>query len=92
MASPRSPLFESPSCSCVSVTVGFSGHADYGISGVYQAPCNPDAWVWKHGQLVRVGELETVKIRKYGRRFRRKDVAAVVELTRPLVPIDPMVA
>jgi ADP-heptose:LPS heptosyltransferase len=55
-------------------------------------PYNPDAWVWKHGQLVRVGELETVKIRKYGRRFRRKDVAAVVELIRPLVPIDPMVA
>jgi heptosyltransferase-1 len=55
-------------------------------------PYNPDAWVWKHGQLVRVGELETAKIRKYGRRFRRKDVASVVELIRPLVPIDPMVA
>jgi len=55
-------------------------------------PYNPDAWVWKHGQLVRVGELETVRIRKYGRRFRRKDVASVVDLIRPLVPIDPMVA
>jgi heptosyltransferase I len=55
-------------------------------------PYNPDAWVWKHGQLVRVDELETVRIRKYGRRFRRKDVASVVELIRPLVPIDPMVA
>ena len=55
-------------------------------------PYNPDAWVWKHGQLVRVGELETVRIRKYGRRFRRKDVASVVELVRPLVPIDPMAA
>ena len=55
-------------------------------------PYNPDAWVWKHGQLVRVGELEDVRIRKYGRRFRRKDVASVVELIRPLVPIDPMVA
>jgi heptosyltransferase I len=55
-------------------------------------PYNPDAWVWKHGQLVRVGELETVRIRKYGRRFRRKDVASVVELIRPLVPIDPMAA
>ena len=55
-------------------------------------PYNPDAWVWKHGQLVRVGELETAKIRKYGRRFRRKDVASVVELIRPRVPIDPMVA
>jgi heptosyltransferase-1 len=55
-------------------------------------PYNPDAWVWKHGQLVRVDELETVRIRKYGRGFRRKDVASVVELIRPLVPIDPMVA
>jgi heptosyltransferase I len=49
-------------------------------------PYNPDAWVWKHGQLVRVDELETVRIRKYGRRFRCKDVASVVELIRPLVP------
>jgi ADP-heptose:LPS heptosyltransferase len=55
-------------------------------------PYNPDAWVWKHGQLVRVGELETVKIPKYGRRFKRKDVASVIEVIRPLVPIDPMVA
>ena len=55
-------------------------------------PYNPDAWIWKHGQLLRVGELETAKIRKRGRRFKRKDVAAVVELIRPLVPIDPMAA
>jgi ADP-heptose:LPS heptosyltransferase len=55
-------------------------------------PYNPDAWVWKHGQLYRVGELESTKIRKHGRRFRRKDVGPVVELIRPLVPIDPMVA
>jgi ADP-heptose:LPS heptosyltransferase len=55
-------------------------------------PYNPDAWVWKHGRLVRVGELETVKLRKYGRRFKRKDVASVIELIRPLVPIDPMAA
>ena len=55
-------------------------------------PYNPDAWVWKHGQLARVAELETVKFRKYGRHFRRKDVASIVELIRPLVPIDPMVA
>jgi hypothetical protein len=48
--------------------------------------------VWKHGQLLPVGELETAKIRKRGRRFRRKDVAAVIELIRPRVPIDPMVA
>jgi heptosyltransferase-1 len=55
-------------------------------------PYNPDAWVWKHGQLVRVDELDAARIRKYGRRFKRKDVASVVELIRPLVPIDPMVA
>jgi len=55
-------------------------------------PYNPDAWVWKHGQLFRVGELETAGIRKHGRRFKRKDVASAVELIRPLVPIDPMVA
>ena len=55
-------------------------------------PYNPDAWIWKHGQLFRVGELATAKIRKRGRRFRRKDVAFVVELIRPLVPIDPMLA
>jgi len=55
-------------------------------------PYNPDAWVWKHGQLSRVGELETAKMRKHGRRFRRKDVGSVVELIRPRVPIDPMVA
>jgi ADP-heptose:LPS heptosyltransferase len=53
-------------------------------------PYNPDAWVWKHGQVFHVGELETARIRKHGRRFRRKDVASVVELIRPLVPIDPM--
>jgi ADP-heptose:LPS heptosyltransferase len=55
-------------------------------------PYNPDAWVWKHGQLYRVGELETAKMRKHGRSFRRKDVGSIVELIRPRVPIDPMVA
>jgi heptosyltransferase-1 len=55
-------------------------------------PYNPDAWVWKHGQLARVGEFESAKIRKRGRRFKRKDVASVLELIRPRVPIDPMAA
>lgn len=55
-------------------------------------PYTPDAWVWKHGQLLRVSDLETANIRKRGRRFKRKDVASVVELIRPLVPIDPMAA
>jgi hypothetical protein len=53
-------------------------------------PYNSDAWVWKHGQIFRVSELETAKIRKHGRRFKRKDVESAVELIRPLVPIDPM--
>jgi heptosyltransferase I len=55
-------------------------------------PYNPDAWIWKHGQLLRASELETTRIRKRGRRFRRKDVSFVVELIRPLVPLDPMLA
>jgi heptosyltransferase I len=55
-------------------------------------PYNPDAWIWKHGQLLRVSELETTRIRKRGRRFRRKHVSPVVELIRPLVPLDPMLA
>lgn len=55
-------------------------------------PYSPGAWVWKHGRLYRVGELESAKIRKHGRRFRHKDVGPVVELIRPRVPIDPMVA
>jgi ADP-heptose:LPS heptosyltransferase len=55
-------------------------------------PYNSDAWIWKHGQLVRVSELDSTKLRRHGRRFRLKDVPAVVELVRPLVPIDPMLA
>jgi ADP-heptose:LPS heptosyltransferase len=53
-------------------------------------PYNPDAWVWKHGKLVRVSELETTKLKRHGRKFKTKDVPAIVELIRPLVPIDPM--
>lgn len=55
-------------------------------------PYNPDAWVWKHGELMRVSELEAARFRKRGRGFRRKDVASVVELIRPRVPIDRMAA
>ncbi len=53
-------------------------------------PYNPDAWIWKHGQLVRVSDLEATKLRRRGRAFKIKDVPAVIELVRPLVPIDPM--
>jgi heptosyltransferase-1 len=53
-------------------------------------PYNPDAWIWKHGKLVRVSELESTKVKRRGRKFKTKDVPAIVELIRPLVPIDPM--
>jgi len=55
-------------------------------------PYNPDAWVWKNGQLFRVSELGAAKIKRRGRRFKPKDVLAIAELIRPLVPVDPMLA
>jgi heptosyltransferase-1 len=53
-------------------------------------PYNPNAWIWKDGQLFRVTELEAAHTRKRGRRFTPKDVPAVARLIRPLVPPDPM--
>ena len=53
-------------------------------------PYNPDAWIWKHGKILRVGELENTKLKRHGRPFKSKDVPAIVELVRPQVPIDPM--
>jgi ADP-heptose:LPS heptosyltransferase len=53
-------------------------------------PYNPDAWIWKHGKIVRVSELENTKFKRRGRKFKTKDVPAIVELIRPLVSIDPM--
>src|SRR5690349_10478500 len=53
-------------------------------------PYNPDAWIWKHGQIVRVSELENAKLKRHGRPFKSKDIPAIVELIRPLVPINPM--
>jgi len=55
-------------------------------------PYNPNAWIWKHGQLLRASELGTARRPKRGRRLRSKDVATVAELIRPLVPLDPMLA
>jgi ADP-heptose:LPS heptosyltransferase len=55
-------------------------------------PYNPNAWIWKHGELLRVHDLEAVRLKRHGRHFRRKDVSRVVELIRPLVPVDPMLA
>jgi hypothetical protein len=53
-------------------------------------PYNPDAWVWKNEKLLRVSELETARGLRRSRKFKTKHVPAVVELVRPLVPIDPM--
>ena len=53
-------------------------------------PSNPDAWIWKHGQIIRVRKLETTQLKKRGRHFKMKDVPSIAELIRPLVPIDPM--
>jgi heptosyltransferase-1 len=53
-------------------------------------PYNPDAWVWKNAKLLRVSELETARGLRRSRKFKTKHVPAVVELVRPLVPIDPM--
>jgi len=55
-------------------------------------PYNPNAWIWKNGKILRVSELESTKLRRRGRRFKTKDVPNLVELVRPLVPIDPMLA
>lgn len=55
-------------------------------------PYNADAWIWKHGSLLQVHELEAAKLRRHGRAFKTRDVPAIVELIRPLVPIDPMLA
>jgi heptosyltransferase I len=55
-------------------------------------PYNPDAWIWKHGKIVRVSDLENTKLRHRGRPFKTKDIPSIVELIRPLVPIDPMLA
>jgi len=53
-------------------------------------PYNPDAWIWKHGTTVRVSELDGTKLNRHGRPFRSKDIPAIVELIRPVVPVDPM--
>ena len=53
-------------------------------------PYNPDAWIWKNSEIIRVSDLEERKLKRRGKQFKVKDVPAVVELVRPLVPVDPM--
>jgi heptosyltransferase-1 len=55
-------------------------------------PYNPDAWIWKDEKILRVRELANTKLKRHGRPFKTKDIPAIVELIRPLVPIDPMLA
>src|SRR5437764_1382014 len=55
-------------------------------------PYNSEAWIWTHGTIVRVSELENTKLKRHGRPFKSKDIPAIVELVRPQVPIDPMLA
>jgi ADP-heptose:LPS heptosyltransferase len=55
-------------------------------------PYNPDAWIWKHGKLLQMRDLESTKLKRRGRKFKPKDVPEIVELIRPLVPIDPMLS
>ncbi len=52
-------------------------------------PYNPDAYIWKHGAIVQVKDLETAKLRRHGRAFKIKDVPALVALVRPIVPVNP---
>jgi len=46
-------------------------------------PYNPDAWIWKHGRLLRMRELETTKLKRRGRQFKAKDIDAIVKLVSP---------
>jgi len=55
-------------------------------------PYNPDAWVWKNGKIMRVSEFDTTPPPRRGRTFKTKHIPPVVDLVRPLVPIDPMLA
>src|SRR5437870_7442701 len=55
-------------------------------------PYNSNAWIWKDGQLLRADELEAAGIRRRGRGFNCKDVLALADLIRPVVPVDPMMA
>jgi heptosyltransferase-1 len=53
-------------------------------------PYNPDAWIWKNAKLLRMSELETARGLRRSRKFKIKHIPAIVELVRPLVPVDPM--
>jgi len=45
-------------------------------------PYNPNAWIWKQGQLLRVSDLAAAGPLKKGRGFTEADVPAIAELVR----------
>ncbi len=45
-------------------------------------PYNPDAWVWKNGDLLRLRDLPALSKQEKGRAFRPKDVNALLPLIR----------
>src|SRR5438132_9376511 len=55
-------------------------------------PYNSNASLWKDGKILRVQELEKTKLKRRGRPLKSKDIPAIVDLVRPQVPIDPMLA
>jgi len=55
-------------------------------------PYNPDAWIWKNAKILRVSEFDTTPPPRRGRTFKSKHIPAVVDLVRPRVPVDPMLA
>ncbi|MDQ2918666.1 MAG: glycosyltransferase family 9 protein, partial [Verrucomicrobiota bacterium] len=50
-------------------------------------PYNADAWIWKNGDLIRVGDLEQAgKLRRH-RKFKRNDVAQLTKFILEAHPI-----
>jgi ADP-heptose:LPS heptosyltransferase len=55
-------------------------------------PYNPDAWIWKNGELMRVSDLEAGGKMKKGRRFKQGDVATLAKLVLDGAPAQLAVA
>ena len=45
-------------------------------------PFNPEAWIWKSGELLRAAELNSLPAKPKARLFTSDDVASVIELVR----------
>ena len=48
-------------------------------------PYNPDAWIWRNGDLQQMCDFSATSKIKKGRRFRTSDIAGVVELAQRFV-------